>query len=227
MALIEKAKGRRPNQTPSGYTRLFGIPALGQLLSRVQGTVISAGSELERLIWERVNQIQDLDKFISDTQSRQGEDKIFVARKQQIKKSKSINSQYEPDFVGFNPHKLECYVIEVKDGDQFDTKKASGEHTTLKNFSNDIAEHLPYSVRVYLCSFNANTKQEIYQGLKGKFSMDELLTGKEMCELFEIDYDELIKTRTSDQQSNLDYFINSILKIDNIKNMIRKRLKKD
>lgn len=225
MALIEKAKGRREGQSPSGYTRIFGIEALGNLMSRVQGAVISAGTELENLIWERVNQIEDLDRFIADTTNRQGEDKIYVASKWQVKKSKTIHSQYEPDFLAFNPYKLECYIIEVKDGDTFDTKKANSEHATLKNFTNDIAEHLPFSTKVYLCAFNTEDKDEIYHGLKAKFSKDELLTGKELCELFNVDYDEIVSVRTSDQQNNLDYFINEILKISTIKNMVVKRLK--
>ncbi len=225
MALIEKAKGRRANQSPSGYTRIFGIQELGQLMSRVQGAVISAGTELEKLILERVNKIEDLDLFLAKTLQEPGEDKIWVASKKQVKKSKSINSQYEPDFLAFNTLKRECYIIEVKDGDTFDTKKSSGEHTTLKNFTNDIAEHLAFSTRIYLCSFNTKTKNEIFFGLKQKFSRDELLTGRELCDLLGIDYDEIVKIRTSDQQSNLDYFIRELLKIGNIKNMIVKRLK--
>ena len=226
MALIEKAKGRRENQSPSGYTRLFGIPALGQLMSRVQGTVISSGTELEKLIWERVNQVDDLDKFIADVTSRAGEDRVYVASKWQVKKSKSINSAYEPDFLAFNPKKLECYIVEVKDGDTFDTKKAAGEHTTLKNFTNDIAQGLPFSTRVYLCAFNARTKDEIYHGLKSKFSMDEILTGQELCVLFNINYDEIIKIRTNDQQSNIDYFVKALIKIDNVRGMLTKRLQR-
>lgn len=113
----------------------------------------------------------------------------------------------------------------MKDGDQFDTKKSSGEHATLKNFTNDIAQHLPFSTRIYLCAFNARTKDEIFHGLKGKFSMDEVLTGQELCVLFKIDYNEIVSVRTSEQQSNLDYFVNDILKIDNIRAMIKKRLK--
>jgi len=219
MALIEKRKGRRKSQSPSGYTRLFGIPALGQLMSRIQGAVISSGTELENLIWERVNQIEDLDDFLDKT-IHKGEDKIFVARKKQIKKSNKINSKYEPDFLGFNPHKRKLYIVEVKDGDTFDTKKASGEHTTLHNFRNDISSELAYSTEIYLCGFNARTKDELFVGLKSKFSKDELLTGKELSILFDFDYDEIVKIRTADQQSNLEYFVKEILKIPAIKNMI-------
>ena len=67
MALIEKAKGRREGQSSSGYTRLFGIPDLGDLMSRIQATVIAAGNELENLIRERVTRIDDLDSFLTKT----------------------------------------------------------------------------------------------------------------------------------------------------------------
>ncbi|MEA2015544.1 MAG: restriction endonuclease [Actinomycetota bacterium] len=225
MALIEKAQGRKVDQSPSGYTRLFGISTLGNLISKVHAACISAGTELERFIWERVNQISDLDKFITETlHKKEDSGKIWVAIKRQIKQSKTINSKYEPDFIAFDLKLRMCYVIEVKDGDQFDTKKASGEHNTLHNFTNDISHDLPFSTRIFMCCFHARNIEEMYIGLKGKFSKDELMTGKDLCLLLGIDYDEIIKIRTSDQQRNLDYFINSLLYIDTIKNMIKKRL---
>lgn len=224
MALIENAKGRRENQAPGGYTRLFGIEALGNLMSRIQGAVISSGTELETLIWERCKQIDNLDEFVAKHlhQTKQG---IFVARKDQVKKSQSINSRYEPDFLGFDLLQRICYIIEIKDGDQFDTKKAAGEHTMLHNFTNDISQALPFSTKIYLCSFNSRIKDEIYNGLKRKFSKDELITGQELCLLFGIDYDEIVQIRTSDQQKNLDYFIRTLLSIDPVRVMMQRRLK--
>jgi len=223
MALIERAKGRRETQAPSGYTRLFGIPALGNLMSRIQGAVISSGSELESLIWERCRQIDDLDAFILNTlhSKKTG---IWVARKKQIKASERINSRYEPDFVGFDLMTKTCYVIEVKDGDTFDTKKAAGEHKTLKDFTNDISNALPFSFRVYLCSFNATSKEDIFHGLKRKFSMDEILTGRELCALFDIDYDEIVAIRGRDQEQNLRYFVTSLLTIPPVRSMIAKAI---
>lgn len=64
MALISQRKGRRAEQTPSGYVRVFGIPELGNLMSKVQGTVISAGTELEKLIMARCKGIPDFDPFV-------------------------------------------------------------------------------------------------------------------------------------------------------------------
>jgi hypothetical protein len=223
MALIENAKGRRKNQSPSGYTRLFGIPELGQLMSRVQGTVISAGTELEKLIYERATKIPDLDEFLVKTLHTQ-EAGIWVASKKQVKKSKSIHSKYEPDFIAFDLIKKICYVIEVKDGDTFDTKKSGGEHGTIHNFTNDVSFALPFSFQIFICCFNANSKEEIFTGLKGKFAMTEILTGKELCILFKIDYNEIVKIRTNDQQGNLDYFIKELIAIPSIRTMISKRI---
>lgn len=225
MALIQNAKGRRESQSPSGYTRLFGIEELGNLISRLQSAVISSGTELEKLIWERVQQIDDIDQFIRETQNSHKKG-IWVAIKKQIKKSKIISSRYEPDFLVFDLDSRTCYIIEVKDGDQFDTKKAGGEHATLYAFMNDVAQVLPFATKIYICSFNAKIKKEVYDGLKHKFSMQEVLTGRELCVLMNIDYSEIIKIRTNDQQNNLDYFTNALLKIESIKSMFIKRLKK-
>ncbi len=50
---MAKMRGRIPKESSGGYARVFGNQELGKLLSTVQGTVISAGSELERLIKEQ------------------------------------------------------------------------------------------------------------------------------------------------------------------------------
>lgn len=216
MALIENVRGRLETQPPSGYTRLFGIAALGNLMSRVQGAVIASGTELENLIWARVNRITDLDAFLLDT-LHSTEDRVYVARKDQSKRSKAIQSKYEPDFLAFNPSTRHCYIIEVKDGDQFDTKKSSSEHTTLHAFNNDISSAISYGTTIHLCCFNVRTREEIVHGLKGKFALDEVLTGRELCMLLEIDFDEIVAIRQGDQRRNLEYFLTELLKIMDIR----------
>ena len=59
MSKISNALGRKDGN--SGYTRVVGNAELGQLLSRVQATVISNGNELERLITQRCNLIENID----------------------------------------------------------------------------------------------------------------------------------------------------------------------
>jgi hypothetical protein len=216
MAKIRDAKGRRENQSPSGYTRLFGNIALGNLLSKVQAAVISSGNELERLILERCQKISDFDNFVTDLDNRSPG--IFVATKRQIKKSKKVETRFEPDLLAFDLVHRICYVIEVKDGDQFDTKKSEGERNTLHSFRSDVASVLPFSFKIYMCSFNAPSKEAIYHGLKHKFPLDELMTGKELCDLLGIDYDEILDIRKQDQEDNIDYFVESLKNIPEILN---------
>ena len=214
MAKIRDAQGRRKNQSPSGYSRLFGDIELGNLMSRVQGAVISAGSELERLILARCQTISDFDKFVTDLENKSPG--IFVATKIQIKKSKVIKSRFEPDLMAFDLVQRICYIIEVKDGDQFDTKKSEGERITLHSFVDDVASLLPFSFRIYMCSFNAPSKEAIYHGLKHKFPIEELITGKELCDLLGIDFDDLCEARKKDQEDNIDYFVEQLKNIPSI-----------
>ncbi len=216
MAKIRDAKGRRKNQSPSGYSRLFGNVALGNLLSKVHAAVISSGNELERLILERCQRINDFDTFVTDLDNRSPG--IFVATKRQIKKSKKVETRFEPDLLAFDLVHRICYVIEVKDGDQFDTKKSEGERNTLHSFRSDVASVLPFSFKIYMCSFNAPSKEAIYHGLKHKFPLDELMTGKELCDLLGIDYDEILDIRKQDQEDNIDYFVESLKNIPEILN---------
>ena len=56
--------------------------------------------------------------------------------------------------------------------------------------------------------------------------MDEILTGKELCILFKIDYNEITKVRTAEQQTNLEYFVEELIRISGVKYMLIKKLKK-
>lgn len=61
MAKLKDSKGK---DSSGGYTRLFNDTAVGRLMSRVHGAVISAGTELEGMIKERVQIIENLDEFL-------------------------------------------------------------------------------------------------------------------------------------------------------------------
>jgi hypothetical protein len=50
MVLLSNAKGRKENETDSGYVRLLGNRDLGMLISKVQSAVISSGNELENFL---------------------------------------------------------------------------------------------------------------------------------------------------------------------------------
>jgi hypothetical protein len=209
MALIENRKGR----TDGGYTRLFGDPLLGQLLSRVQSAVIASGSELERFVIESTRTLEDVDRFLDMDLIPEG---VFVAPKKALKKSKLINyADVEPDFVVFErkAKRHHCYLIELKDGDTFDTKKAAGERDSLHRFMIAISPYIQFSTSIHFCCFHRETRGQIVEGFKRKISANEAMTGREFCELLGIDYDAIITRRMEHQQRNFDCFMDTLLEI--------------
>jgi hypothetical protein len=209
MALIENRIGR----DDGGYTRLFGDPLLGQLLSRVQSAVIASGSELERFVIENTQTLDDVDTFLEMDVVPEG---VFVAPKRILRKSQLINyADVEPDFVVFQRtgRTHHCYLIELKDGDTFDTKKAAGERASLHRFMIAISPHIQFSVSIHFCCFHRDNRLQIVEGFKRKITEKEAMTGPEFCNLLGIDYTAMITRRREHQQKNFDYFIDSLLEM--------------
>ena len=83
---IRDAEGRTDGG--SGYTRVLGNVQLGQLISRVQSTVISNGTELERIIVSLTNTIPDLNVFIDNVTDGLQDDGVFLCQKKILKNSR-------------------------------------------------------------------------------------------------------------------------------------------
>jgi hypothetical protein len=220
VALIRNRQGR----TDGGYTRLFGDSQLGGLISRVQSAVISSGNELEKLIIERAPVIGEVDRFLQQDIYPEG---VFVATKGAIKKCKTVDTvSAEPDFVVFERRagRQHCYVIELKDGDVFDTKKAAGERESLHRFVNVIAPMVRFTITVHFCSFNQDDRQAIVDGFKRKITLREAMTGREFCNLLGIDYNEIVRLRQENQSVNFRDFIGSLLAIKSTREEIERQL---
>lgn len=217
MALIENSKGREEG---GGYERLFGDQQLGHLLSRIQATVISSGTELEKLIVSRASTIDDVDNFLLNLPVNG----VFLASKAAIKKSK-LKSDKEPDILIFkvDPLTRHCYIIELKDGDNFDTKKAAGEVALLKAFQNHLSSKIPFTTSLHICMFNQLDKEKIVAGFKRTITLGMAMTGQELCTLLGIEYDEIISSRTHEQKKNMAYFVNQLLEVEVVKKMIEKK----
>ena len=215
MALISKSKGRNENDGESGYERLFGNHELGQLLSRVHATVISSGTELEKIIVELSKTIDNVDVFINQKTLPNG---IYLITKKAVKKS-SLCTDREPDLLIFEiaENKQHCYIIELKDGDTFDTKKAKGEVENLKHFENHVSRKLKFTTSIHICSFNQPDKEKIIIGFKKQITSQMAMTGNELCNLIGLNYKEIVSSRVGAQNENLRYFIESILNIDAVK----------
>ena len=224
MALIRNAA---PKNISGAYVRLFDNHELGTLVSKLQSTVISSGSELEKIITKQVENIPDLDAFLEQEIMPEG---VYMACKQQMKQSKTLDfSEAEPDFMIFKrrENRQRCHIVELKDGHVFDTKKASAERQAMQGFTERNALHLPYVVSCHFCAFNQEDKETILTGFKNKITRDEVMTGREFCELLEIDYHQIVSSRLSEGAANLDYFCREWVKIPAVRERLGRLIKEE
>jgi hypothetical protein len=217
MPKISDSKGRTDEN--SGYARLFGNQQLGQLMSRVQATVIRTGNELESLLEKATP--DEIKVHLADVLAGQESmSKVQVVFKAKMPAFDASRGEVA-DILLFDHMRKQAMVVELKDGDTFDTKKSSGELESMTNFSNWLSKSTGYQTAFYFCSFNQTDKQAIIYGAKGRFDISHAMTGRELCELLSIDYDALRKKRQEDQPENLRYFISELLRIEEIRRIIR------
>ena len=208
---MAKIRESNPKNRSGSYDRLFGNEKLGELMSKVQSASIRAGNELETLIKERIDIVDDLDEFLQMDAIPEG---IFLVTKSVIKKSKLHINGSEPDFILFKQQ--HCYIVELKDGHVFDTKKVDGERASLYGFADRNIEKLTNNISVYFCSFNQEDHHIIWNGFKRMIEFEEIMTGREFCELLEIDYDEIVEIRSRDAEDNTRYFLEELLRMPEI-----------
>ena len=220
---IRDAVGRTDGA--SGYARALGDEALGQLISRVQSTVISNGTELERIIVARTNPVLDLDVFIDQVTDGLQEPGIYLCQKKVLKKSRYAMPGIEPDLLIFLVQQRRiCKVVELKDGDNFDTKKSQSERDHLEHFATVFGSQIPFVTEFYICCFNQEDKTKIQEGFKHRFELEHILTGRELCEVLDLDYDQILQGRQADMQDNFDYFVHQLLQIDTVREEVCRQL---
>lgn len=224
---MAKIKDAKPKSTSGGYIRLVNNDQLAKIFIKAQSTVITNGTELEKIITNKSKVITDLEKFINDVNSNQITNGTYLCTKKVVKASKYKMYNHEPDFIVFVVKKEKiCKVIELKDGDSFDTKKSTSELETLKEFSNHIAIQIPFIVKFYICCFNQNDKHKIIDGFKKRFSEEQVMTGKELCNLLGIDYNSIISSREKDALDNFNYIVEELSKITEVKNAVQMEKRK-
>lgn len=220
MAKIRESKNGREN---GGYTRIFNNQELGSLFSRVQASVIRAGTELEKIVFNC--NIENLDEFLTNADSNSLPDgQLFIADKKCVRNSNILRTDHQPDGVIFIITNRLCKIIELKDGDTFDTKKSDGELETLQKMKQIIGERTSFRAEYYLCSFNASTKEEIVKGLKGRFDLNNVMTGRELCSILNLNYQTIVDARKQDGEDNIDFFLDELLKINEIREKVINKL---
>ncbi len=213
MALIKDTTGRKEKETASGYERVFGNRLLGMLISKVHATSIRQGTELEGFLASKLPQNTE----------------IAIAK---INKDERVFKNAKTDSTG-KKHRLEidCVIktkdkimlIEIKDGDTFDTKKVAGEVESLnfaRNYISKIMKIPKDKISMYYCSFNARDSKQINAGAKGLLGECEAMTGREFCKLIGLDFDKIVQERKKDEKENLNYFVEELKKIPEIREKI-------
>lgn len=221
---MARLRNANPKNTSGSYERVFGNAALGNLASKIQSTVISSGIELEKTIANLVPNITNLDAFLEQEIMPEG---VFLVRKVQIKKSDTLDfAGSEPDFMVFKRRNgvQTCHIIELKDGHVLDTKKAGAEHDAMHGFIERNAQHIQYRFQAHFCAFNKEDREAIWEGLKRRISVEEVMTGRELCELLEIDYDAIVTARRTDGPDNVEFFLSELIEIEPVRRRLQEML---
>lgn len=209
-----------PGRRDGSYTRLFDDADIGAMLSQIHATSIRAGTELEKAIQKRAKDgqmlVPDLDAFLALSHNFEG---VFLADKRVIRKSRTISASAQPDYLVFDQRqgKRRCYVVELKDGDVFDTKKTDGEVDALNNFMQIAARRIEYSLEIRVCSFNQQDKGAIANGFKNRIDVSEVWTGVEFCEMLGIDYHAILNERREHAASNREWLVSSMMHIPELR----------
>lgn len=170
-------------------------------------------------------EIYELAEYVTDALQTDG---VYVCEKDTVWKSPTIPNR-KPDLLVFVVQpKCLCQIIEVLDSDIFDINiiKANNEKEQLEEFSIKFGAKIPFVTEYYICCFNQEDKSAIMTGFKGVFSLEHIMTGKELCSLLDIDYSEIIGERKADAADNVSYFVSELLNIPVVKKEILNQLKK-
>lgn len=223
--LISKSKKGRSD---GAYSRLFGQEELGALISRIHATSISAGTYLENLISEIAPQlsVNEIPNIFNATLNNG----IWIVSKKNLKKYVTpylnLEKPTEPDFLIVDSLNQKCIILELKDGDNFDTKKAQGEVLNLKKYSDALNGKLvyPWVSRIGVCMFNQEEHKKIVEGFKGHIEEKDAITGSEFCMYLHLDKNEINSERQKACNQNFHFFIDEILKIEVIRNILKSKL---
>ncbi len=222
MAKISESKGR--GNENSGYMRVVGSAALGQLLSRIQVTVIRNGNELEHILKQQCPFYSVGAKLgaIPNLLDASKQVQVFFSYKHERIGETSIVG----DVTVVDHSQKVVHIVELKDGDTFDTKKSSGELESITILAKALATKLNYAARVHFCAFNQDDKDAIVAGAKGRFGLETAMTGAELCDLIGVNYGQVRELRKADEAENFDFLMGQLLAIPEVKRKIEELLGK-
>ena len=54
--------------------------------------------------------------------------------------------------------------------------------------------------------------------------MSHILTGRDLCNILRIDYDDIVEKRKADAEDNFEYFLNQLIAIDEVNDYLKTKL---
>lgn len=217
MALISDRCAKAKDAGSGAYARLLGDEQLGQLISWIHAASISAGNELEAIISKHANCMtaDQLDPLFMN--QLPGGPYLMTKRllRTEVTPRLGLSKAIEPDFVMVIIVGKHCYVIELKDGDNFDTKKAAGEVANLDIYREALHNKFLFGwiVEKRVCCFNQDDPKRIVAGFKGRIALKEAMTGREFCRLLGISYEAILAERREDQVKNREFVVERLHEI--------------
>lgn len=229
-------------KTTSGVINmLYGDP-IGREISKAHSIIISNGTVLEKLVSEyiknnvecdvvEISTILDYNKEMdmfnyshNNDDTFDISDRIYLIDRKLFKDIKHNNKGIEPDLLVLivKDGVATFYVIELKMGDNFDTKKSAGEkeHLTIFVEQLNVAKGIKKVYKISPFFSNLSKDKLIKNGFKSVFSENEILTRNELNELFGIDFNGIIEIYKTVEDTNKKYFIDNICEEPYIREII-------
>jgi len=154
-----------------------------------------------------------------DTSAR-GIKVVFSPRIAKASNGHDING----DVVVFDHAKKHLMVIEVKGGDTFDTKKASGELNSLQQSAAELSKATATRGLSHSVPRIKRTNRPLVAGAKGRFSQEEVMTDRELCSILAIKFDAFRAGRGGEHAANLADFLGELVDIPEIAQRLRQKL---
>jgi len=204
MAQIKDANPK----TPSAYLRVTDNPFLAEILQKSHSTMIRNGNELEDLIAENSNLNVSKNISISSFDPSDYEDQTLI-HKFKIENQTSIKNTHV-DFLLINPKNKSMILIEMKDGDNFDTKKATGEIDKLENCQRHFNKtYSEWETKASIVLWNnEDITQASFKDFRAK---NYIINGRTIQNTLGVKWDNIELKRKQDRFFNTKWLIRNIL----------------
>ena len=73
---------------------------------------------------------------------------------------------------------------------------------------------------------NGTELEKIITGFKSVFTIDEVMTGREFCNILGIDYDAIVKMRRDDTADNFKYVVEKMFEIKEVRSQFSEKHRK-